>query len=71
MPRANPPGGLCGILQDVKLSIIMSSKYLDLNRRKRTTVLILLSAVMIVLVFVCLFVGSSHMTLAECFDALF
>ena len=71
MPRANPPGGLCGILQDVKLSIIMSSKYLDLNIRKRTTVLILLSAVMIVLVFVCLFVGSSHMTLAECFDALF
>lgn len=39
-------------------------------RKKRTTVIILLTAAVVLLAFVCLFVGSSHMTLAECFAAL-
>lgn len=40
------------------------------NRRKNAAALVLLSAAVIVLAFVCLFVGSSHMTVAECFAAL-
>ena len=40
------------------------------NRRQNRTVLILLTMAVIVLAFVCLFVGSSHMSIAECFAAL-
>ena len=40
------------------------------NRRRNRTALILLAAAVLVLAFVCLFVGSSHMTIAECFAAL-
>ena len=40
------------------------------NRRRNRTALILLTLAVIVLAFVCLFGGSSHMTVAECFAAL-
>ena len=40
------------------------------NRRRNRTALVLLAAAVLVLSFVCLFVGSSHMTIAECFAAL-
>ena len=40
-------------------------------RRKNQAALILLIVGMLVLAFICLFVGSSHMSVAECFDALF
>ena len=43
---------------------------LDKNRRKNRAVIALLIAAVFVLSFVCLFVGSSHMTVAECFAAL-
>ena len=39
-------------------------------RKKQTLAILLLGAVLIVLAFVCLFVGSSRMTIAECFAAL-
>ena len=40
------------------------------NRRRNRTALILLTVAVIVLAFVCLFVGSSHMSFAECLAAL-
>ena len=40
------------------------------NRRKKLTVIALLAALVLVMAFVCLFVGSSRMTAAECFAAL-
>ena len=40
------------------------------NRRKNTAALVLLFTSMLILAFVCLFVGSSHMTIAECLNAL-
>ena len=40
------------------------------NRRRNRTALVLLTAAVLVLSFVCLFVGSSHMTIVECFSAL-
>ena len=40
------------------------------NKRKNATVLLILIVAVIALAFVCLFVGSSHMTVSECFDAL-
>ena len=40
------------------------------SKRRNRTALILLFAAVIALAFVCLFVGSSHMTVAECFEAL-
>ena len=40
------------------------------NRKRNRTALTLLTLAVIVLAFVCLFVGSSHMTAAECFAAL-
>ena len=40
------------------------------NRRRNRTALILLTLSVIVLTIVCLFVGSSHMSIAECFTAL-
>ncbi len=43
---------------------------LEKNRRKNRLALALLTAAVIALAFVCLFVGSSHMTIAECVDAL-
>ena len=44
---------------------------LQKNRRKNTMVIIILVISVITLGFVCLFVGSSHMSIKECFDALF
>ena len=41
------------------------------NRRKHTLIITVLIIAVIVLSFVCLFVGSSHMSIKECFDALF
>ena len=40
------------------------------NKRKNTTAICILTTAVIVLAFICLFVGSSHMTAAECFAAL-
>ena len=40
------------------------------NRRKNTAAICLLALAVLVLAFVCLFVGSSHMSLADCFAAL-
>lgn len=40
-------------------------------KKKNTLILILLAATVFVMALVCLFVGSSHMTPGECFDALF
>ncbi len=40
------------------------------NRRRNRTALVLLALGVIVLAFVCLFVGFSHMAVAECFAAL-
>ena len=40
------------------------------QRIKQRAVILLLIAAVLVLAFVCLFVGSSHMTVRECFDAL-
>ena len=40
------------------------------NRRKNTAAICLLALAVFVLAFVCLFVGSSHMTVADCFAAL-
>ena len=44
---------------------------LQKNRRKNAMVIIILVITVITLGFVCLFVGSSHMSIKECFDALF
>jgi iron complex transport system permease protein len=44
---------------------------LQKNRRKNAMVIIILVISVITLGFVCLFVGSSHMSIKECFDALF
>lgn len=44
---------------------------LQKNRRKNAMVIIILVISIITLGFVCLFVGSSHMSIKECFDALF
>ena len=44
---------------------------LQKNRRKNAMVIIFLVISVITLGFVCLFVGSSHMSIKECFDALF
>ena len=41
------------------------------NKNKKTAVILLLTAAVLVLTVVCLFVGSSHMTVAECIAALF
>lgn len=38
--------------------------------RKNTTVILILGMAVLVMAFVCLFVGSSHMSLADCFSAL-
>ena len=43
---------------------------LEKNRRKNTAAICLLALAVLALAFVCLFVGSSHMTLADCFAAL-
>ena len=43
---------------------------LEKNRRKNTLALTLLGLAVAALAFVCLFVGSSHMTVSECFAAL-
>ena len=43
---------------------------LEKNRRKNRAAIALLVAAVFVLSFVCLFVGSSHMTVADCFAAL-
>ena len=43
---------------------------LEKIRKKQTAVIIILTAAVILLAFVCLFVGSSHMTLSESFAAL-
>lgn len=40
------------------------------NRKKNTLIITVLIIAVIVLSFVCLFVGSSHMSIKECFDAL-
>ena len=40
------------------------------NKRKNTTAICILTTAVIVLAFICLFVGTSHMTAAECFAAL-
>ncbi|MCR5576890.1 MAG: iron ABC transporter permease [Oscillospiraceae bacterium] len=40
------------------------------NRRRNTAAICLLALAVAVLAFVCLFVGSSHMTVADCFAAL-
>ena len=50
--------------------LMMIQADLTKNRRRNKAVLILLTLAVIVLAFVCLFVGSSHMTVAECFTAL-
>jgi len=44
---------------------------LQKNKRKNAMVIIILVISVITLGFVCLFVGSSHMSIKECFDALF
>lgn len=44
---------------------------LQKKRRKNAMVIIILVISVITLGFVCLFVGSSHMSIKECFDALF
>ena len=43
---------------------------LQLSKNKQTFVIVLLGIAVAVFAFVCLFVGSSHMSLAECFAAL-
>ena len=43
---------------------------LQKNRRRNAAAVAALAAIMICLAFVCIFVGSSHMTLQECLDAL-
>ena len=43
---------------------------LQLSKTKQTVVIVLLGIAVAVFAFVCLFVGSSHMSLAECFAAL-
>ncbi len=43
---------------------------LQLSKNKQTVVIVLLGIAVAVFAFVCLFVGSSHMRLAECFAAL-
>ena len=40
------------------------------NRKRNAAAIALLAACVVVLTFVCLFVGSSHMTVADCFAAL-
>ena len=44
---------------------------LEKSRRNNQAVLILFIVGVLVLAFICLFVGSSHMSIAECFGALF
>ncbi len=47
------------------------SQRMKTKRRKQAIVILVLAVCMVVLSFVCLFVGSSHMTLPESFRALF
>ena len=44
---------------------------LEKNRRNNQALLIVFIVGVLVLAFICLFVGSSHMSIAECFGALF
>ena len=68
--RISPPGA-CGEPQRELKSFQMRERT-DLNRyRKRNTAaLVLLAMAVVVLAFVCLFVGSSRMSVADCFAAL-
>ena len=55
-----------------RIILVAMEKLSDLqkNRIKSRTAILLLIAAVVVLAFVCLFVGSSHMTIRECFAAL-
>ena len=65
-----PPGGLVKPRPGEYYFTLKMQKDLDKNRRKNAAALVLLVMAVLVLAFVCLFVGSSHMTIAECFAAL-
>ena len=62
-----------GLLKRKEWNTIQGMKvHADLlkNRKRNAAAIALLAACVVVLTFVCLFVGSSHMTVADCFAAL-
>ena len=65
-----PPGGLVKLRPRGYDTHMRVQSDLTKNRRRNRTALVLLAAAVLVLSFICLFVGSSHMTIAECFSAL-
>ena len=65
-----PPGGLVKLRPRGYDTHMRVQSDLIKNRRRNRTALVLLAAAVLILSFVCLFVGSSHMTIAECFSAL-
>ena len=68
--KNNPPRGLVEPVSRGYHILMRVQSDLTKSRRRNRTALILLFAAVIALAFVCLFVGSSHMTVAECFAAL-
>ena len=48
----------------------MEKKYSELFRRKYAVSILTLAAAVVIFAFVCTFIGSSHMSVAECFAAL-
>ena len=70
-PQKTSPGGLVEPVPRGYHIFMRVQSDLTKSRRRNRTALILLSLTVIVLAFLCLFVGSSHMTLAESFAALF
>lgn len=71
MPDSISPLGACEELSE-KLKYIAMKVHADLlkNRKRNMTVITLLTLSVVTLAFVCLFIGSSHMTVKECFAAL-
>ena len=65
-----PPGGLVRTEPGRYYWHMRVRSDLEKNRRRNSAALLLLLAAVLVLSFVCLFVGSSHMTVADCFAAL-
>ena len=54
------------------ITIVVMSEHNDLlkNRKRNTAAIVFLTLAVIVLAFVCLFIGSSRMTIADCLAAL-
>lgn len=60
-----PPGGLKLFLHAYTIAEVMYS-----NKYKKL-IIVLMAAAVIILALVCIFIGSSHMSIADCFAALF